>query len=277
MWLLFSFLAAIFYSLLWLLARESRQIPIAVVLTSQFLYGPILLIIESRMYDFPWHQTWWWLYLLLPFVFIPLMNFAVTYALHETEVTLLKPLFGLSSIAALVVSSTFFGEVVPAYGIWGVFTITLGLLTLYHKRLHVWRRPGLWIALVGAFVFGINASVVAAVLQKFPHPFALSGLIISGHLLVSAPPALPVLKKVEWSKKTVLILFGLSIAMLGQDLLTLIALTMGPASYVVAIKRTSLLLTAFVGYVFLKERDQSLKRLMVASGLVVGGVVLLAL
>jgi len=63
----------------------------------------------------------------------------------------------------------------------------------------------------------------------------------------------------------------------GQDLLTLYAFTLGPSSYVIAVKRTSVLLTAVVGYVFLREREQSLKRLMLASGLVVGGVVMLAM
>ena len=253
----------------------SKGLPSSVVTGVQFIYGPILLWIASRYVDFPWGETWWWAYLTLPFCIVPAYAWAMTYALHRTQVTFLQPLFGLSSIATLLVASTFFGENIPTYGIVGILIITFGLLSLYHGRWEVWKSSGPWITLLGAFIFGANAAIIGGVLQKFPHVFALSGMAITGHLLFCSIPAAPRLKQVVWSKRTIWIFIGLSIAMLGQDIATLYALTLGPFSYVISVKRASMLITAVVGYVFLHERDQSLSRLLISSVLVLIGIVML--
>lgn len=277
MWFLPALASAIFYSMLWVLARMSRGLPSSVVTWIQFVYGPVLLVVASRYVDFPWGEMWWWAYLTLPFCIVPAYAMAMTHAVHRTQVTLLQPLFGLSSIATLAVASMFFGEVVPAYGIAGILLITFGLLSLYHSRWEVWRSRGPWIALFGAFLFGANAAIIGGVLQEFPHVFALSGIAITGHFLFCSIPAVPRLKQVVWSKRTVLIFIGLGIAMIGQDLATLYALTLGPFSYVISVKRSSMLLTAVVGYLFLRERDQSIGRLLFSSALVVIGVVMLTI
>jgi drug/metabolite transporter (DMT)-like permease len=275
MWFPFALLSAVFYSMLWVLARMSKGLPSSVVTWIQFVYGPILLLVASRYVDFPWSETWWWIYLTIPFLFLPAYAWAMTYALHKTEVTLLQPLFGLSSIATLLVASMFFGEVIPVYGIVGILIITFGLLSLYHGRWEVWKSIGPWITLGGAFLFGANAAIIGGVLQKFPHVFALSGIAITGHFIFCSIPAVPKLKQVVWSKRTIWIFIGLGVAMIGQDLATLYALTLGPFSYVISVKRASMLLTAVVGYIFLHERDQSLWRLLISSVLVVIGVMML--
>jgi drug/metabolite transporter (DMT)-like permease len=275
MWFFPALVSAVFYSMLWVLARMSRGLPSSVVTWVQFMYGPVILYFASMHVDFPWGEIWWWAYLTIPFGFLPAYAWAMTYSLHRTQVTLLQPLFGLSSIATLIIASGFFGERVAPLGVFGILFVTGGLLSLYHGRWGVWKSRGPWIALVGAFVFGSNAAIVAGVLKEFPHIYALSGIIITGHLLFCSIPAVPRLKKVVWSRRTLLIFFFLGVAMIGQDLTSLYAFTLGPSSYVIAVKRTSMLLTAVIGYVFLKERDQSLPRLMIASGLVVAGVVML--
>ena len=277
MWFFPALVSAVFYSMLWVLARMSRGLPSSVVTWVQFIYGPVILCFASLYVDFPWGEIWWWAYLTIPFGFLPAYAWAMTYALHRTQVTLLQPLFGLSSIATLIVASWFFGERVSVFGIFGILFVTGGLLSLYHGRWEVWRGHGPWIALMGAFVFGSNAAIVAGVLKEFPHIYALSGIVITGHLLFCSIPAMPRLKQVTWSRRTLVIFFWLGVVMIGQDLASLYAFTLGPSSYVIAVKRTSMLLTAVIGYLFLHERDQSLIRLLVASGLVVIGVVMLTI
>ena len=275
MWFIFAVGSACFYSMLWIVARMSKGIPTVVVTASQYAYGPILLLFVYNTVEYPWDQTWWWAYLVLPFFFIPLMGWAMTYVLHQTQVTVVKPLFGLSSISALLVASLFFGETVTGYGVAGIFLVAFGLLSLYHGRWEVWKENGPWISLFGAFVFGANGAIVGAVLARFPHILAFSGIVMTGHFLATGIPATTKIKDVKWDRRTVLILLTIMIAMLGQDMFTLIALSLGPSPYVIAVKRTSILLTAVIGYAFLHERDQSLQRLLLSSGLVVAGVVLL--
>ena len=80
------------------------------------------------------------------------------------------------------------------------------------------------------------------------------------------------LRGFSFSHRHLFVLLGMIIMNFTQDILTLIGFTLGPSPYVIAIKRTSILLTAAIGYVFLHERDQSLPRLLFATGCVVLGI-----
>lgn len=275
MWFTYALLSAVFYALLWVFVRMSKGIPSTVVTAVEFIPGPFLFLYFLTQVDYPWGETWWQLYLIFPFVLIPFFVWAMTYALHRIEVTSVMPLFGLSSIATLFVAASFFGEQVTTTGIAGIAIITAGLFCLYGGRWEIWRQKGPWIVLAGAIFFGVNAAIAAKVLHKFPHIFALLAVIFTGAFIGNAPFALRDLKHVRWSSRVLLILIAIVCANVAHDIFTLIAFTHGPSSYVIAIKRTSILFTAVIGYVFLKERGQPLMRLLLASGLVVGGVVLL--
>ena len=201
----------------------------------------------------------------------------MTKALHTTEVTLVKPLFGVSSIVALLVAALFFGGPVSLWGVLGILLVTAGLFCLYRDRWGNWRCAGPWMVLAGAIVFGANAAIVAVVLARFPHVLAISALFMTGSFLLNFIPAVPLLGQVPWSWRNILILIAMAIVVVVQDLATLQALTLGPSAYVIAVKRTSVLIVAFLGYFFLHERDQSLMRLLLASGCVVLGVATLML
>jgi drug/metabolite transporter (DMT)-like permease len=277
MWFPFALLSAFFYALLWTLGRASRGMPTSVVTAMQFIAGPFLLLSVTQTIDYPWGEWWWKAYLFLPLFFLPLTFFAMTSALHATQVTLVKPLFGLSSIATLIVASSFFGEEVTRLGVLGIAFITLGLFVLYHGRWHAWREAGPWMVLLGAIIFGTNAAILAAVLKKFPHVLAIAAIIFTGSFVWNLVFSLREWGRMRWSRKHVIILLGLILSCTGQDLVTMYAFTLGPSPYVIAVKRTSVLMTAFLGYVFLHERDQSLLRLLLSASLVVLGVIALTL
>lgn len=277
MWFLPALLAAVFYALLWVLGRMSRGMPTRVVTSIQFLLGPFLLLFVAQKVDYPWGEGWWRIYLVLPFLILPLTSWAMTHALHATQVTLVKPLFGLSSIATLLVSFLFFGEEVTWWGAGGILLITLGLFTLYHEQWKVWSKAGPWTVLMGAIIYGTNAAILGAVLARFPHVLAIGALVMTGGFTVNTLIAGTSWREMQWSRRNILILCSLILALAGQDLLTLAALTLGPSSYVIAVKRTSVLFTAVLGYAFLHERDQSLSRLLLSAGLVVLGVMGLTL
>lgn len=241
----------------------------------QFVFAPFLLFYVVRTVDFPWEYGWWWLYLVIPFLILPFAFWASTYAVHRTEVTVVKPLIGISGVAALVVGVSFFGEEISMRGIGGVVLIVGGLFALYHGRWESWKERGPWIIFICAFIFGATAACEAAVLSRFPHPLVISAMILTGSLCVSFVPAISSYKRIPLNRKSLLILFALPIVSVLQIVLSVYALMYGPSGYVMSVKRTSILLTAVIGYAFLKERDQSLPRLLVASGLVVGGVVML--
>ncbi|HLC76107.1 MAG TPA: DMT family transporter [Candidatus Peribacterales bacterium] len=277
MWLIFAFSAAVAYSLQWILFRMSRGVPSTIVTATEYITGPLLFLIALRTVDYPWHEPWFWAYLTLPFLLIPFFVWSTMYAVHRVEVTYVKPLFGLSSMTTLLVASVFFGESISAYAVTGLVCITFGLLTLYHGRWAAWRNVGPWIILAAALFYGVNAAVVAKVLQKFPDVLGVIALVFLGSFLLNLPMAIRDLRTFRFSRNQLLILLSMVITTLLQDFLTLVGFTFGPSPYVIAIKRTSILLTAVIGYFFLNERDQSLNRLLLASGFVVIGVVFIVL
>jgi uncharacterized membrane protein len=277
MWFLSALLAATFYALVWILARVSRGIPSAVVTAAQFIIGPLLLLSAVQTVDYPWGEWWFHSYLLFPFILDPFFMWAMTKALHRIEVTTVKPLFGISSITALVVAVLFFGRTISPIGALGIGIVTIGLFSLYHGRLAIWKRWSPWIVLLSAIFFGVNAAVVAEVLERFPHIFALLALSFTGIFMGLLPFAIRDLRNTPWNGRTLAILSTILLANVGQDAFTYLGLSLGPSPYVIAVKRLSILFTALIGYVFLKERDQSLPRLLFACVLVIFGLVFITI
>lgn len=277
MWFLYSLLAAAFYALVWILARVSRGIPSTVVTAAQFIPGPFLLFAATQTVDYPWGEWWWRAYLIFPFVLDPFFMWAMTKALHRIEVTTVKPLFGISSITALLVATLFFGERISMFGALGVGIVTVGLLCLYHDHLKIWKRWSPWVVLLSAMFFGANAAVVAEVLERFPHIFAMLALSFTGIFTALFPFAIRDLRSTPWTRRTLLILSVILLANVSQDVFTYLGLSLGPSPYVIAVKRMSILFTALIGYVLLKERDQSLSRLFLSSGVVVAGLMMMTL
>lgn len=101
MWFFLSLLGALLYSLLWVFARMSRGVPSTVVTAAEFVTAPLLLAVALRTVDYPWGETWFRAYLIFPFLLTSFFMWLATFALHRAEVTILKPLFGLSSVVTL--------------------------------------------------------------------------------------------------------------------------------------------------------------------------------
>ena len=251
--------------------------PSRVVTSLQFAVGPILFVFFVPGTSFPWSESWWQVYMIFAFILMPLSLGALTYAVHKTPVTIVKPLSAISGISALCTAKLFFGEQFSLVGVMGVLLITGGLLFLYHGRWYMWRKSGPWIALIASCVLGANAAVAGAVLSHFPHVFAILGLVLTIFCVMSAIFAGLSWGRLRLTRFNILVLLGMMIAVAIDNFGIFSALALGPSAYVIAVKRSSILLTAFIGYVFLKERDQSLVRLLIASGLVVVGVVMLTI
>jgi uncharacterized membrane protein len=274
-WFLLSLLAALSFTALWILTRLSREMPSNAVTALQALPGPVILWYATWEIDFPWGEPLWQWYLVFPLLLMPIALWALTASVHRTEVTLVKPLSAFSSVCTLVTAFVLFGEKVSGYGVTGVFIITAGLFLLYHGRFAAWRKSGPWLALLGAIIIGVNAGVLAGVLDLFPFVLAVAGFSMTTTLLINGAAAGRSWREIKWSKANILIAAAMIFVNVLQHIFTLTAFLYGPSSYVIAVKRTSLLLTAVIGYVFLNERDQSLTQLLLASGVVVVGVMLL--
>ncbi|MBU0767286.1 EamA family transporter [Patescibacteria group bacterium] len=275
MWFAYALTSAVLYASLWLFARASRGTPTSVVAASANILGPVVLIISLRNIDFPWDESWWYWYLPIPTVILPIMMWLMTASSQRSDVTIIKPLSALSTITTFLFSVFVFSEQFSLKGILGLSVITAGLLILYHGQWSKWKNIWPWIILICVLLLGINVSILSKVLTFFPHPFAIIGLGMTSTLIWNSLFAKRAWSQTHFTRSLLLLLGAFAIAVFSQDIVTLIALTMAPAPYVVAIKRTSILLASLGGYFLFKEKDQSLSRLIISSCIVIVGVVLL--
>lgn len=277
MWIVLSLLAAVLYASTWLFARASKGIPSAVVTSGQFAFGPLVLIYSIWAFDFPWHEPLWNFYVMFSFIVGPLILLGFTYASQRIEVSIIKPLTGLTSIAALFFAITIFHEQFPLMGIVGIVITTVGLLILYHGRWDVWKTPYPWFILIGVLVFGINTVMVREIHKFFPHILAISSAFLAGGFFLNALVAGRKWMETKWTGKRILFMGWFALAVFLQDIFTLMAVTLAPAPYVLAVKRLSILIAALGGYYLFNERDQSLPRLLLAVLFVIVGIVFITL
>jgi drug/metabolite transporter (DMT)-like permease len=277
MWLVLSFGSAICYAAIWLLARGSRGIPPAIVASLQGATGPVVLAIGLLASPPPWKEPWLLPYLVLPFILMPLTFWGLTVAAQRTDVTIIKPLSALSTLATLAVAVGIFGGSFPALGLLGIAIITGGLLLLYHGRWQEWRSPYPWLTLPCIAMLGINAAIIRELLIVFPHPFIFSGFNLTGAFLLNGMIAGKDWGRTHFDRKTILFLLIFALFVLGQDFGTIFALLFAPAPYVIAIKRTSILLATVGAYIFFQERETKLPRLVFSCIIVIVGVSLLTL
>jgi drug/metabolite transporter (DMT)-like permease len=126
-----------------------------------------------------------------------------------------------------------------------------------------------------ALIYSCTAALFKkAVLHSDPaffgvfYPILLSGVMLGGYPLIRGPGGLALRSIWGWG-----LLLGFFVAL--SILSVAQGLTLAPAAYLIAVKRTSLLFSVLVGGMWLKERP-FLPRL-VGAGLMFGGVILIAL
>jgi len=277
MWFPLALGSAILYGSMWLFARGSKGMPSGVVTAMTSAWAPFLLIYFTMNNDFPWHQTWWWYYTIWAFLIIPVLLKLLTIACQRTQVTVVNPLSSLSTFATLLTSALIFAKSFETIHIAGMFVITFGLFVLYHGNWNAWKKPWPWIVLFGVLLLGANVAIIKEVLIRFPEPLMIIAFVGTGNFIHNSILAGKTWTNMRWDKNVIIFLVSFALVNLTQDIMTLLAVSLGPAPHVVAVKRTSILFAAIGGYFIFKEKDQSLIRLMVSCGIVVGGVILLNL
>ena len=275
MWFPLALGSAVLYASMWLFARASRGLPSGVVTAMYSAWSPILLFYVSQSVNFPWEEQWWQVYMLMPFLIIPFTLCMLTYACQRSPVTIVNPLASLSTFSTLTISTAFFAKSFSSIHIAGMVVITAGLFFLYHGQWKEWNKPWPWLILLGVLILGINVAIIKEVLQRFPHPIAVLALAATGTFAVNAIFAGKSWLKIKWTKNVIILLGAFALVNLSQDVLTFLALSLGPAPHVVAVKRTSILFAAIGGYFIFKEKDQSLVRLLISCVVVVIGVAML--
>jgi drug/metabolite transporter (DMT)-like permease len=251
---------------------------------ARFLFAvPFLLLVALGLSWPELDRTFWWVVAAM----VPLEVAATLLymqALRVSHLSLCIPFLAFTPVFMILTGWVFLGEELGRWGIGGVFLIAGGsyILSLGAEEAGFWgpfralaREPGPRLMLGVALLYSCTAALFKkAVLHADPaffgvfYPILLSGVMLGGYPLARTAGG-PAFKSI-WGWGLVLGFFvALSILSVAQGL------TLAPAAYMIAVKRTSLLFSVFIGGMWLKERP-FLPRLA-GAGLMFGGVILIAL
>jgi drug/metabolite transporter (DMT)-like permease len=204
-------------------------------------------------------------------------------ALRVCHLSLCIPFLAFTPVFMILTGWVFLGEELGSWGIAGVLLIAGGsyFLSLGSEEAGVCnpfralvRERGAWLMLGVAAIYACTAALFKkAVLHSAPaffgvfYPVLLSGAMLGGYPLIRAPGGLALRSIWGWG-----LLLGFFVAL--SILSVAQGLTLAPAAYMIAVKRTSLLFSVLVGGLWLQERP-FLPRL-VGAVLMFGGVILIA-
>jgi len=251
---------------------------------ARFLFAfPFLMLVGLGLSWPVLRPAFWWLVAAM----VPLeVTATLMYmrALKVCHLSLCIPFLAFTPVFMIFTGWAFLGEELGGWGVMGVLLIAGGSYILSLGSGHTGflaplralaREPGARLMLGVAVLYSFTAALFKkAVLYSDPvffgvcYPLLLSGVMLGGYPLAGAPRGLPL--KSTWGWGLLLGFFvTLSILSVAQGL------TLAPAAYLIAVKRTSLLFSVLLGGMWLQERP-FLPRL-VGAGLMFGGVILIAL
>lgn len=275
MWIVYSLLSAILFSSMWLLIRATRGVPGSIVSAATYAAGPIILLFTLPGVALPWSEPIWYWFLLVSGLMMAIASWTVMRSLQEVPVTVSNPLLGLSAVAALITATLFFDGRFTIGGVAGIIMATAGLFLLYHGRWKIWKTIHPWLILGVVTLFGVSGTIMHRLLEIFPNPLIVSAIFLTANCVLPLAHAVRSGRRISWSWNMFLILLTLACVTVGQDLLTLYAMQLAPAPYVLSVKRTSVLFGMLGGYFLFRERETSLSRLLLSALIVMAGVVMM--
>ncbi|MBI2103121.1 EamA family transporter [Candidatus Woesearchaeota archaeon] len=204
-------------------------------------------------------------------------------ALKASDLSLSVPLVTFTPFFLLITSPLLVGEIPTALGMVGVFCIVMGsyVLNLRQKKAHplapfraLLKERGPRLMLCVAFLWSISSNFDKIGVQNSSPIFwsfmvnLFIVLLLFPYLILKTREEFQVFS-IEWKK---LLPFGALNASAAFFQMTAVSLTL--VTYVISVKRLSVVFSVFWGYLLFKE--EGIKERLLGSLVMVGGVVLIA-
>ncbi|MBF0351009.1 MAG: EamA family transporter [SAR324 cluster bacterium] len=213
------------------------------------------------------------------------MNLLATFlslkALKLSDISLTIPMLSFTPALMLLTSPLLLGEFPRPLGIAGIGLIVTGSYVLHLKNWSdgylapitaVFHEKGTRLMLLVALILSVLANIDKIGVQRTS---TISWGVAVNTFLVIALTLLVVRKKkfstalIHWKKLTTIGLLYVIASFSG-----LIAIQLTLASYMIAVKRTSILMSVFWGYLFFNEPQ--IKKRFIAAVIMVSGIILIA-
>lgn len=208
-------------------------------------------------------------------------------AVQLSDLSLVTPLLGVTPVFTLAVAAVVLGELPTPAGLAGVLVIVTGTWVLAVGEggaglaaplRALWAEPGARLMILVAFLYGTSSTFdKVGVLASTPLGWALSLMgvvaLLTGARVVASERRRRQVSALDAGTWALLVAMGLALACMLAAQMT--ALTTGLAGYVIAVKRTSILLAVVAGGVFFEEGRMAVR--LAGSAVILAGLTLLAL
>jgi len=217
-------------------------------------------------------------------------------SLKISPLSLVFPFLGLTPVFTILTSFFILGETLSLYGIIGVFMVSFGAYTLNMRSIkdgllapikNIYKEKGVFLMIIVAFLYGITATLGkrAVILSS---PLSFPAVYFSIFFLILTPIAIVKLvgKKHEAKqnienntslriKNNILLFFVAGILFSATILLHYKAISLVKVSYMISVKRLSLVISVIYGGIVFKEKAMGYR--ILGSSIMVLGIAILSL
>lgn len=198
-------------------------------------------------------------------IFYSLGNVLTFKAFKVAEASEVSVIFASNSVWAVLAAIVMLGEKITTQNMIGIGLVVLGVATINYQRSNWKLNKGHIFALLGAVLFGIGFTNDAYIISRYHSissymilAFTLPGLMT----LAINPKSIHNLK--QYTQKSMIPSLLLCTTLYALSAISIFSAYKagGPASIISPIQQTSLIFTVILGYLFLKERDNLLKKVI---------------
>lgn len=285
MWLILSFIVALFTSFQDALNKKSSQkCDIYVATFSWWAFSLPFIYPLGLFQSFPAVDTSFWMMTGVTAVVLVFAVLLYIKGLESSDLSVSVPMMAFTPLFLLFTSPLILKEVASAQGVLGVCLVVGGSYVLFidNRFKHVFtpfqllfKEKGALYILAVAFVYSITGNIdKIGTLRTSPIWWAI---IINTSMTLGLLAVMLIRSKSPWAqiranyKHFILVGFCNAFAFICQ--MKAITLTLVP--YVIAVKRSSIFFSALLGAIYFKERN--LKAKLVGVGMMLAGIICLAL
>lgn len=282
-WIILSLCAGLFDALGVVALKKIHLKPLTITTLRSIVTIPFLLLALFFYPLQPLTLSFLGLVILDGFIVAIALYFFIQ-SVHNEDLSLVMPMLSFTPVFLLLTSFILLGEIPSTYGVLGVILITIGVYLANKKDTHVKLLDPITHILTNKYIlFMFLAAVLFSIAANFakigiqmtnPGFFMLSFYIVTSFLYAaisfkSVKRDLPTLKKY-----LVPILFlGLFTALM--ELTAALALISSLVSYVISLKRISVVFSVLLGFFIFKESN--LKNTLPASIIIFMGILLISI
>jgi len=263
MWLFLAFLTALFTSLSDIFSRRIiHQIDVLVIAWGWAFFSLPFLYAYLLFQPLPELDATFWTALAVTTGILTVANILYFKAIHAADLSLSVPMLAFTPLFMMITSPLILGEFPRPMGLTGIMLIVIGsyILNFKNRRHGYWaplksllKSPGPRYMLMVALLYSIGGNIDKIGIYH-SSPFAWPAAVNSALALTIG---LIVLRRVAHPWREIrhgwkyLLLMGLTISL--AFICQMMALTLTLVPYVIAVKRTSIIMTSISGFVFFKE------------------------